>query len=135
MVRQHRVVVDLTADGDLVLRLRELCLELLEVLGRPELGIGLGDGEQPAEGLAEDPLGLGGLGGPLCLLGRSARVRDGLEGLTLVRRVALDRLDEVRDEVPAPLELDLDLRPRVVDAVPQPDEVVVEPNGGERRNR
>ena len=43
-----------------------------------------------------------------------------------MRGVALDRLDEVRDQVPAPLQLHLDLRPRVVDAVPQPDEAVVE---------
>ena len=57
---------------------------------------------------------------------RGTCLRDGLEGLALVRRVALDALDEVRNEVPAALELDLDLRPGVVDAVAVPDEPVVE---------
>jgi len=43
-----------------------------------------------------------------------------------VRGVALDCLDQVRNEVPAPLELDLYLRPRVVDAVALLDEPVVQ---------
>ncbi len=45
--------------------------------------------------------------------------------LALVGGVALDGLDEVRDQVVAPLELDVDLRPGVLDAVPQADEAVV----------
>ena len=126
VVRQDRVVVDLPRDGDPVLRLGELRLELAEVLVRLELRIRLGDGEQPAERLAEDALGLRRLGGRLRLLCARARCRDLLEGPALVRRVALDRLDEVRDEIPPALELDLDLRPRVVDAVPVADEPVVE---------
>ena len=40
--------------------------------------------------------------------------------------VAAHRLDEVRDQVPPALELHLDLRPRVVDAVPVADEPVVQ---------
>ena len=43
-----------------------------------------------------------------------------------MRRVALHRLHEVGDEVIAAAELDVDLRPRVLDAVPQADELVVE---------
>ena len=62
VVRQHRVVVDLAADGDLVLRVGELGLELLEVLRRLEVGIRLGDGEQAPERLAEDAFSLGRLG-------------------------------------------------------------------------
>ena len=57
---------------------------------------------------------------------RGARLRDRLEGAALVGRVALDRLDEVRDQVVAPLELHLDLRPRVVDPVALLDEAVVQ---------
>jgi hypothetical protein len=49
-----------------------------------------------------------------------------LERLALVRRVPLDGLDEVRDQIPAALELDLDLRPGVVHAVPLLNEAVVE---------
>ena len=59
-------------------------------------------------------------------LGVRARLGDRLEGAALVLGVALDGLDEVLDEVPAPLELHLDLGPRVVDAVPERDEPVVE---------
>ena len=43
-----------------------------------------------------------------------------------MRRVALHGFDEVRDEVVAALELDVDLGPSVVDTVPQPDEPVVQ---------
>src|SRR6185503_12574135 len=126
VVREDGVVVDLPRHRDPVLGLRELALELAEVLVRLELGVRLGDREQPSEGLAQDPLGLTGLrGGARALRGR-ARLGDRLERAALVGGVALDRLDEVRDQVVPPLELDLDLRPRVVDAVPEADEPVVE---------
>src|SRR5437763_4764596 len=49
VVREDGVVVDLARDGDLLLRLRELRLELLVVLRRPELRVGLRDGEEAAE--------------------------------------------------------------------------------------
>ena len=54
---EHGVVVDLARDGDLVLGVRELRLELVEVLARLQVGVGLGHGEQPAERLAQDALG------------------------------------------------------------------------------
>src|SRR5438128_10247892 len=49
VVREDGVVVHLPRDGDLVLRLVELALELLEVLGRAQLRISLGDGDEAAE--------------------------------------------------------------------------------------
>ena len=58
VVRQHRVVVDLARDRDLVLRVAELGLQLEEVLVRLQVRVGLGDREQPAERLAQDALGL-----------------------------------------------------------------------------
>ena len=58
VVGQHGVVVDLPGDRDPVLRLGELALQLPEVLVRLQLRIRLGDREQPAERLAQDPLGL-----------------------------------------------------------------------------
>ena len=61
---EHRVVVDLARDGDLVLGVAELVLQVEEVLVRLQLRVGLGDGEQPAERLAEDALRLRGRGGP-----------------------------------------------------------------------
>ena len=66
------------------------------------------------------------------VLGPRASLGDGLERAALVRRVALHALDEVGDEVPTPLELNLDLRPRVVDAVALLDEPVVQRDEQER---
>src|SRR5690606_38176053 len=50
----------------------------------------------------------------------------GLEGLALVLEVRLGRLDQVGDEVVPALELDVDLRERVLEAVPQADQPVVD---------
>ena len=50
---------------------------------------------------------------------------DTLQGFFLVRGVALDRLDEVRDEVVAALELHVHLRKGVLHRLTQPDEAVV----------
>ena len=72
----------------------------------------------------EHVLGLRLLLDALRLLRGGARGGDGLERLALVGGVALDRLDEVRDQVVALAELDVDLGPRVLGAVPQPDELV-----------
>jgi len=56
---------------------------------------------------------------------RLARGGDGLEDRALVRGVALHRRDEVRDEVVAAAQLDVDLPPRLLDEVALPDEAVV----------
>ena len=50
VVAQHRVVVDLARDGDLLLRVLELRLQLLEVLRRAQLRVVLRDGEQAPDG-------------------------------------------------------------------------------------
>ena len=65
VVGEDGVVVDLARDRDPVLRLRELLLQLPEVLVRLQLGVRLRDGEEPAERLAEDALGGALLGRPL----------------------------------------------------------------------
>ena len=114
---------------------RELGLQLLEVLGRAQLRIRLGDREQPPERRAEHVLGLRLLLDALRLLRGRARVRDRLERLALVRGVALDRLDEVRDQVVAAAELDVDLRPGVLGAVAQPDEPVVHHDEHDQQQR
>ena len=54
---------------------------------------------------------------PRALMALARALRDGLERAPLVGGVALHRLDQVRDEVVAALELHVDLRPRVVDPV------------------
>ena len=64
--------------------------------------------------------------------GRGARLRGiarldhRLERLALVLDVALHRLDQVRNQVVAALELHVDLRERVLEAVAQRDQPVVD---------
>ena len=132
---QHGVVVDLARDGDLLLGLGQLRLELLEVLGRTQLRVGLSDREQASDRSRQHVLGLRLLGDALRLLRRGPRLRDLVEGAALVGRVALHRLDEVRDQVVAPPQLDVDLGPAVLGAVAQPDEPVVDRDRGQRHDQ
>src|SRR5205085_4615783 len=126
VVREDGVVVELPRDRDLVLGLLELALELLEVLRRPQLRVGLRDGEEAPERRGQPALRRRLLLDRLRLLGRRPRLGDAVEGGALVPGIALHRLDEVRDQVVAALQLHLDLRPGVLRAVAQSHEPVVE---------
>ena len=119
------LVVVAPGGGQLVLDVGELLLEGEEVLGRPQLRIGLGNGDQPVERAAEVLVRLRCRGWARRLLGCGTRLRHRLERLALVGGVALHRLDQVRDEVVAPPELDVDVRPARLGLVPQPHEAVV----------
>ena len=132
VVVQHAVVVELPRVGHSALGGGQLLLQGEEVLVGLEVGVGLAQGEQLAQRAGELVAGLGLAGGRVgCGDGGVAGLHDGVERLLLVGGVALDGLDEVGDEVDAPLELHVDLRPRVLDLVAQPDETVV----GRRRRR
>ena len=101
-------------------------LQLLEVLAGPQHRVGLGHREQPSERLRQlvllrGLLGRAGSGGD----GRRPGTGDLVEHAALVGRVALDRLDQVRDEVVPAVQLDVDLPPGLLHQVPQPDEAVV----------
>ena len=115
--------------------LLEVDLQLLEVLARAQLRVGLGDGEQAPDRGREHALGDGLLLDVARALRGRARLGHLLEGRALVRGIALDRLDEVGDEVAAPLQLDIHLRPAVVHAVAEPDQPVVGEHdcGGDQR--
>ena len=66
--------------------------------------------------------------GPFALAGSHrgcAGLGDRLQGAALVLGITLDGLDEVADEVVAPLELDVDLGPGLLHGVAQPDQTVV----------
>ena len=126
VVRQHRVVVDLARDRDPVLGLDSSPAaggssrrpSAPDTPRRPRTA-----GRAPGRGSPRPaPLAAG----PCAPLRRGARRGHRLERATLVSRVALDRLDQVRDQILAALELHLDLRPGVVDAVAELDEAVVE---------
>ena len=67
--------------------------------------------------------------------GRGAGVRDVGQDLLLELHVALDRVHEVRDQVVAPLELDLDLGEGFVDPEPSLDQaVLVDPDHEDERS-
>ena len=89
-------------------------------------GYCLGDDPQPAERLAQEALGLARLRRALGLHRGGPRLGHLLEGLALVRRVALDGLDQVGDEVVTTLELNVDPGPGFVDPVPRSDDRVAD---------
>jgi hypothetical protein len=120
-----------------VLDLRERLLELREVLRCAELGIRFGQGEQPAQRGRQRPFRLTALGRSRTL-GRHGPIPCGdhrFEGLLLVAGVALHGFDDVRDEIRAPFELDVDIGPGVVGLDVQPDEPVVDADDGQGGRR
>ena len=125
VVGLHHGVVVPARGGDLVLGVGQLVLQPLEVLAGAQLRVGLGDGEQPAQRRARLAGRIGRAGHPL----RRQRAGPGLgqllEQARLVRRVGLDRLHQVRDQVGAPLQLDVDPREALVGLVAQPHQPVV----------
>ena len=126
VVVEHAVVVELAGVGDATFGGGQFLLQRQEVLVGLEVGVRLAEREHLAERAGEHVVGLG-----LCLGGvgrgdrRVAGLDHGFEGAALVGGVALDGLDEVRDEVESALELDVDLRPGVVDLVAAADQAVV----------
>ena len=74
-------------------------------------------GEQRLERVGQHVVGLGRLGRALGLHHRGPGLGDALEHALLVGGVALDRLDQVGDEVDPALELDVDLVPAVLHPV------------------
>src|SRR5688572_3990040 len=136
VVAQYGIVERLARERDLVLRRRQLFLELNHVLIRLQVGIGFREREQAPQRAAErrlggrerlDGIGIGRVGGgfPEAGLRRVAGVDDGLESAALVAHVPFDGLDEVRNQVVAARQLDIDLRESVTHAVARVDEVVV----------
>ena len=60
---------------------------------------------------------------------------DAVQRLPLVLHVALDRLNQIRNQVVAPLQLNVNLRPGVLHLVPAPHEAIVEPHDGDKQKR
>ncbi|MPN24391.1 hypothetical protein SDC9_171789 [bioreactor metagenome] len=81
--------------------------------------------------------GIAGLGGGAGIGGRCgiARGDDGFERVTLVFEVTLRGLDQIRNQVVAPLELHVNLRVGVFETVAQPDEFVVQADHEQRGNQ
>src|SRR5213596_1614342 len=112
VVAVHGIVVVLAGDGDAVLGPLELVLERPEVLVRLELRVALRDGEQAAERCGQRGIRLGHLL-QVATLHRprelGPRLRYLGEHRLLLLGVAFHRLDQVGDEIGAPLQLHLDL--------------------------
>ena len=95
-------VVELPSEGDLLLDVGKLLLQVPEVLCRLQLGVVLGDGEEVAQGAGQHVVGGGGVLDVARLLKRRPGLRYFLEGLTFVLGVALHGLDQVGHQAGAP---------------------------------
>src|ERR687889_625897 len=99
VVGLDRVVVVLPGEGDLVLRRRELLLEVDQYRVRPEIRVVLGNGKQVPDGPGEAGLGLSLLSWGLRLHGLGAGLRYLREHVLLLAEVLLHAFEEVRDQV------------------------------------
>src|SRR5262245_45953685 len=104
---------------------RQRSLQITEGLIRLEIGIGLGEREELPQRAGQLVLGLRARLRRLRRHRRAASADDLVERASLVRRVALDGLDQVGHQVGAALELHVDVRPRLLGPLAQPDEFVV----------
>src|SRR6266850_683258 len=118
-------VVVATRALDRLLELAERGLELAKALVRLEVGIRLGEREELPQGARQLVLRLGARLGRLRRHGRAAGADDLVERRPLVGGVALHGLDQVGHQIGAALELDVDVRPRFIRPLAQPDELVV----------
>ena len=93
-----------------------------------EVRIGLGHGEELTQGSGKSIVGFHLFVGRVCGDGGIAGGDNGLESLFLVFGVALDRLDQICNQIAAALELRVDVLPSVIDAIAQRNEVIVDAN-------
>ena len=136
VVAHDGVVVELAREGDLVLGRGQLLLERHDVLVGLEVGVVLDHREQRTQALGQGVLGLCLGGRTLGAGGHGGRAGVGhlRQGVLLELHVALDRLDQVGDQVVPPLELHVDLAPGVVDLVAPPHESVERGPQAQRHN-
>ncbi len=121
----HSTVVEATGSLHFVFRVDKLTLELQEVLAGLQLRIRFGYGKDAFQRFLHHVLGFTRFGGALGAQRGGTRLGDTLKHFPLVGGVALDGVDEVRDEVRAALELDGDVAPRLVDSNIQRHQAVV----------
>ena len=128
VVLLYHIVIELTGVGDFLLERLELGLQVQEVLVGLQLRIRFGHGLEVHDRAAQLVFGLD----ALCHITGLRRLEcagAGLghlcEHLRFMGSVPLDGLHEIRDEVGALLELHVDLRPAVFDAIAQCDQTVV----------
>src|SRR5436309_15752909 len=106
-------------------------LQLGEALVGLEVGIRLGEREELAQRPRQLVLGLGARLRCLRRHRGATSADDLVERGPLVRGVALDGLDQVGNQVSPALELDVDVRPRLLGSLAQADELVVRDDNGD----
>src|SRR5262245_8747927 len=121
----HHGVVVAPCTLDVSLDLAQRLLERLEILVGLQPRVRLGDGKEVPEGIGELTLRAAARFRGLGAHRRPPRLHDVLEGSALVVRISPHALDEIRNEIGAPLELHVDVRPRLLGALPQGHEAVV----------
>ena len=121
---RHLVVVELPGVSDLRLGAGQFLLQRQEVLVGLEIGVVLGYGDQVTEPGGDGVFGLRLILHPLRAHRLSPSLGHVFEDLAFVRGVALHRFDEIRDQVVAATQLDVDLGPAIVDARPERDQPV-----------
>jgi hypothetical protein len=99
-----------------------------------QIGIGFGNSEQSAQRAAQLAFSLDAIGGHRRGSGLRAGVDDCLKRPFFVGGVALDRVDEIWDKIVPALELDIDLRPRTFNLLPQPHQIIIDANGDRGAN-
>ena len=135
----HGVVEGLTGEGDAVLGRGEFFHERTHGGVSLEFGVILRDDHELTEGATEAGFRLGEVAhsgwigrvtrkANVGLRGLRAGFDDRSQGAAFMGHVPLRGFDEVRDEVVAALQLNVHLSERVLEAVPQPDERVVNPH-------
>src|SRR5579862_9460275 len=130
----HRIVEEAPRRRDLVLEIRKLRLQLLEIGAGLEVRIGFREREQLPQRAREHVLGGGLLRRPLRRHGRVARFDDLVQRAAFVRGVALYRLDQVGNEIVPLLELHVDIGKGLVDPLPHGNQAVVDRNRPQNEN-
>src|SRR5205823_13718030 len=136
VVLLDRVVVALALDRQAVLGARQLVHQALVGRVGLQLRVRLADRDQLADRALELVRGLDFFRPGRSAHHRRARIGDVVEDAFLVPRVSLHRLDQVRDQIRASLELVLDLAPGGLHRLLFGDDAVVSarPAAGERQD-
>ena len=125
VVLAHAFVVALTLGRDPVFRARQLVHQAVELFVGFKVGIVLDDQEQPSKRARLLVRRGDGFVGRFRVEQPRPGVGDFLEDAFFMRRVALDRFNQVRDQVVPALQLILHLRPLRFDRFFLADELVV----------
>src|ERR1019366_2541387 len=108
----QRVVIALALDGNPVLRPRQLILQAQKILVRLQLRIILHDQQQPPDRSIQLPVRGHLIGRRLRRKQRRPRLGDVSKNRHFLLRISLHRLHQVRNQIRAPLQHDVHLRPR-----------------------